>query len=458
VSLRNDRSVRVRMTLLSSAVMALLSAVFCVLLLVIAHKEAVNTQEDRILLANLKVVHRVLRAPLPPVLPDFGIAAVQVVDPTDRMVAASVSAAGKPRMATFTLPDESMRQERISCDLPGFPDMCMVVVGIKTHKNGGDWLVYGADQVIPWYISGPLLAALLGGAVLLVGATAIGAYRTVSRTLAPVDAICAELAEITSTDLGRRVPVSEHRDEISGLAETVNRTLSRLEEAVEQQRRFAEQQRRFAADASHDLRSPITAMRTQVEEALLYPDETHWPATAQALLDSLDRLEAIVIDLLVLARLDSGVLSADEPVDLSELITSEVTRRAPRMCLATDLQPGVVVLGDRLQLARLLTNLVDNAARHAAATVTVKVCREGDDAVVEVIDDGPGIPPDKREFVFQRFTRLDPARTKDRGGTGLGLAIAREIAERHGGTLTIEDSEQGARFVLRIPIVEQPGD
>jgi signal transduction histidine kinase len=388
------------------------------------------------------------------VLPNFGIAAVQVVDPTNRVVAASRSAVGKPRMATFTLPGEHMRQERVSCDLPGFPDTCLVIVGIKTHKNGGDWLVYGADRVIPWYVSGPLLAAVLGGAVLLVGATTIGAWRTVNKTLAPVDAICAELAEITSTDLGRRVPVPQHRDEIRGLAETVNRTLERLEEAVEQQRRLAEQQRRFAADASHDLRSPITAMRTQLEEALLYPDDTHWPATAQALLDSLDRLEAIVTDLLVLARLDSGNVSADEPVDLSELITSEVTRRAPRVRLATDLQPGTVVLGDRLQLARLLTNLVDNAARHATATVTVMVRREGGDAVVEVIDDGPGIPPDKREFVFQRFTRLDPARNKDQGGTGLGLAIAREIAERHGGTLTIEDSAQGARFVLRIPIGE----
>jgi signal transduction histidine kinase len=100
----------------------------------------------------------------------------------------------------------------------------------------------------------------------------------------------------------------------------------------------------------------------------------------------------------------------------------------------------------------LLTNLLDNAARHAASTVTVSARREGDEAIVEVVDDGPGISPEQREVVFQRFARLDAARDMDKGGTGLGLAIARQIAERHGGTLTIEDSEQGARFVLRIPV------
>jgi signal transduction histidine kinase len=117
-----------------------------------------------------------------------------------------------------------------------------------------------------------------------------------------------------------------------------------------------------------------------------------------------------------------------------------------------NLQPGAVVTADRLQMSRLLVNLVDNAERHAASTVTVWVGCEGEKAVLEVCDDGPGIPADQREFVFQRFARLADARTKDKGGTGLGLPIAKEIAMKHGGTLTIEDSEQGARFVVRIPI------
>ncbi|WP_250905864.1 cell wall metabolism sensor histidine kinase WalK [Nonomuraea sp. NEAU-A123] len=445
VSLRRDWSVRTRMTLLSSVVMALLCAIFCWAILGGAHDHATDDQADRILAADLRAVRYILQDSIPPVLPDPDVAAIQVIDSTGRVVAANERMAGQPRMASFSLPGENLRADRVVCTVPGFPGKCLIVEAIKIHKDGTEYIVYGADPVIPWYVDRSLLAKLLIGSVLLVGATAIGAYRTVSKTLDPVDAISAELAEITLTDLGRRVPVPDHHDEIRKLAEAANRTLDRLEAAVEQQRRFA-------TDASHDLRSPITAMRTQVEEALLHPDDADWPAMTRALLASLDRLEAIVIDLLVLARLDAGAKRADDCVNLSQLIESELGRRALQVRIVTNLQPGVVLSGDRLQLGRLLTNLLDNAARHATSSVAVSVRREGDEAVLEVNDDGPGIPPDLREFVFQRFTRLDAARSKDTGGTGLGLAIAREIAERHGGTLTIEDSERGARFVLKIPI------
>jgi signal transduction histidine kinase len=444
VSVRHDWSVRTRLTLLSSVVMALLCAGVCVLILVGAHNDATNDRTDRILVAELRVARHISRDQLPPVLLDYGIAALQVVDLRGRVVSANRRMIGKPRMASFVPPGESMLADQTVCDVPGFPGTCMIVIAIRASGAGGDWIVYGADPVVPWYVDRRLFLALLAGFTLLVGATTIGAYRTVSKTLDPVEAIGTELAEITSTNLGRRVPVPKHHDELQELAETVNQTLDRLEAAVERQRRFA-------SDASHDLRSPITAMRTQVEEALLHPDEADWPATAEALLASLHRLQAIVTDLLVLARLDSGISGTQDRVDLSELVDSELARRPRRTDIVMNLQPGVGVTGDRLQLARLLTNLTDNAERHAARTVTVSVRRQDDEAVLEVNDDGPGIPPDQRELVFQRFTRLDAARSKDTGGTGLGLAIAREIAEQHGGTLTLEDSEQGARFVARIP-------
>jgi signal transduction histidine kinase len=444
VSVRYDWSVRARMTLLSSVVMALLYAGVCALILVSTHNDVLNDRTNRILVAELRVARHISRDQLPPVLLDYGLAALQVVDLRGRVVSANRRMLGKPLMASFVPPGESMRADRVVCNLPGFPGTCMIVIAIRASGAGGDWIIYGADPVVPWYVERRLLLSLLAGFALLVGATTIGAYRTVSKTLDPVEAIGTELAEITSTDLGRRVPVPKHHDEIQELAQTVNQTLDRLEAAVERQRRFA-------SDASHDLRSPITAMRTQVEEALLHPDEADWPATAEALLASLHRLQAIVTDLLVLARLDSGAGCAKNRVDLSELVGSELARRARRLRVVMNIQPGVMVTGDRLQLARLLTNLMDNAERHAARAVTVSVRRQGDEAVLEVSDDGPGIPPDQREVVFQRFTRLDAARNKDTGGTGLGLAIAREIAEQHGGTLTLEDSEQGARFVARIP-------
>jgi signal transduction histidine kinase len=194
-------------------------------------------------------------------------------------------------------------------------------------------------------------------------------------------------------------------------------------------------------------------MRAQVEEAMLHPEQADWPATATALMASLDRLQAIVTDLLTLTKLDTGAPSHDEPVNLGDLVAAETRRPGPKR-IVTRVQRGVVVRGDRLRLARLVTNLLDNAERHAESQITVTVRRQSGQAVLEVLDDGAGIEPDQRERVFQRFARLDASRNIDAGGTGLGLTIARQIAESHGGTLTIEDSARGARFVLRMPLLQ----
>jgi len=160
-----------------------------------------------------------------------------------------------------------------------------------------------------------------------------------------------------------------------------------------------------------------------------------------------------VNDLLTLSKLDAGAPDERTPIDLGELVAAETARPRSKEVVTT-LQTGVVVTGNRLQLARLLTNLLDNAERHAERKIIVTLRRQGDEAVLEVVDDGSGIAPEQREYVFQRFTRLDAARNRDAGGTGLGLPIAREIATSHLGTLTIEDSDVGARFVLRLPIHE----
>ncbi|WP_433445553.1 sensor histidine kinase [Nonomuraea sp. CA-141351] len=225
-----------------------------------------------------------------------------------------------------------------------------------------------------------------------------------------------------------------------------------------------QQQRQFTSDASHELRTPIAAIRAEVEDALHAPEETSVPTLGTTVLGSVDRLEAIVGDLLAIARLEKGGPVEFEPVDLAELVTTECERR-PQTDKRYEYspEPGVVVKGDRYRLSRLLTNLFDNAERHAASTITVHVRRSPSPkrdmqrfpqgvAVLEVIDDGPGIDPSKRELVFQRFARLDTARDRHAGGTGLGLPIARQIAEAHGGTLQIEDSPRGARLVLRLPL------
>jgi len=435
--------VRGRLTLLAGTGMAVLCLVVNSFVLYTVHRAAVDIQQDTVSGAALRVVHLIERGRLPRELP-AGPISVQVVDTQGRVVSWTRDLAGEPRISTMTPTADRARRGATACDLAAFPGRCTYLAVYRAYRPGGDWLVYTTAPAVPWYVTPNVPFFLVGLSIGLVTLTCFGVSRVVARTLAPVDRIRGRLAEITAAQGGMRVPVPENDDEIRALALTANQTLERLEAA-------AEQQRRFASDASHDLRSPITAMRTQVEEALLHPEETDWQQAGQALLASLDRLQAIVTDLLALARLDAGEPNVEQPVDLAEVVTAELTRPRAKLVSPT-LEGGVVVTGDRLRLARLLTNLMDNAERHAESVIAVSVRKDGEHAVLEVQDDGAGIAPDQRETVFGRFTRLDASRNRDAGGTGLGLAIAREIARAHHGTLTIEDSDIGARFVLQMPL------
>ncbi|MFE3452169.1 sensor histidine kinase [Nonomuraea sp. NPDC059194] len=413
------------------------------LVLLGVHGAAVNYRTQEVVSAALRVVHLIKRGDLPAVVVSAA-EGVQVLNTDSEVVASTANLRGYPRLLTFTPDQDNASRTQEVCGLEGFDSPCQIVAVFRVYEEEGDWMVYAFGGTVPWYVHPWVLAFLIGISLALIALTWFGTSRTVERTLAPVEAIRQKLDEITATDLGQRVPVPPNPDELHALARTANRTLDRLEAAVEQQRKFA-------SDASHDLRSPITAMRTQVEEALLHPEEAEWEQTAHALLASLDRLQAIVTDLLTLARLDAHEPQACVPVDLAQLVTAELEGRPRGKEVKLDLRPDVAVDGDRVSLARLLTNLLDNAERHAESALAVSCYNEGSDAVLEVLDDGAGIAPEQREFVFRRFTRLDASRNRDAGGTGLGLAIAREIAEAHAGTLGLADSPAGARFVLRLP-------
>ncbi|MBE3013534.1 HAMP domain-containing histidine kinase [Microbispora sp. NEAU-D428] len=306
---------------------------------------------------------------------------------------------------------------------------------------------------IPVYAHPALLLLLFCGALLLAGAITYLGFRLTGSAIGPPPAPLTEPEEIQAA--GPHPPV---HDEIDALAPGVDRTLGRLEEALERQRRFS-------SDASHELRTPLTAMRAQIEDALQAPQETDVVTLARALLPSLERLQRIATDLLALSRLESEALPIRrQRVDLGKLAEGELQMSPVTKRMVPRLRRDVVVLGDPHSLGSLISNLLGNAQRHAVSTVTVTVRREprrpggpsDGTAVLEVADDGPGIPREQREKVFQRFTRLDSARSRDAGGAGLGLAIARQIAENHGGRLTIEDSAEGARFVLRLPLAPVP--
>jgi signal transduction histidine kinase len=379
-----------------------------------------------------------------------------VIDPQGRVFAATEDLQGKPAMAHFFPNPPHRRASTVVCDSVFPHGTCQLVVAQQVYRDDGDWTIYSAAPVFPWYVHLRVLALLIGGTALFTTLAVYGARRTVNRALRPVDAIRAELDEIQSTNLGRRVPVPIPKDEIHQLAMSVNYTLDRLEDTLEQQRRFT-------SDASHELRSPIAAIRVQVEDALLAPDETDLPAVGRAVIESLDRLQSIASDLLTLARLDAGAPGAREAVDLGELVTTELKRRQATRRIISHLSSGLKVRGDRSRLGGLVTSLLDNAERHASSTVTLTLRREAGDtaadprfpagaAVLEVLDDGAGIAFDQRDVVFRRFTRLDAARSRTAGGAGLGLPIARQVAESHGGTLDIHDSAHGACFVLRLPL------
>ncbi|MBM3674905.1 MAG: HAMP domain-containing protein [Actinobacteria bacterium] len=282
--------------------------------------------------------------------------------------------------------------------------------------------------------------------VLMVGGVA---WVVTGRALRPVEAIRAEVERITASSLDRRVPEPGSRDEVDRLAHTMNQMLDRLEGA-------STRQRRFVSDASHELRSPVATIRATGEVALAHPEQADWERVVHRMLDEDERLGRIVDDLLLLARDDEGMPPpAATEVDLDDAVLEEAIR-VRNVEVRTEQVSAGRVRGSRDQLARVVRNLLDNAARHASTTVVVALRVEGDDVVLNVDDDGPGIAPEDTERVFERFTRLDEGRARDAGGLGLGLAMVRSIVERHGGTVCVQTAPPplgGARLEVRLPAV-----
>jgi signal transduction histidine kinase len=274
----------------------------------------------------------------------------------------------------------------------------------------------------------------------------------IGRTLGPVEAIRTEVAGIGLDHLDRRVSGTGTGDEIDRLAGTMNDMLGRLESS-------SAQQRRFVADASHELRTPLTRLRTLLEVEGASVDTDPARTVEEALRDVIE-MQALIDDLLFLARVDAGqARRSSGPVDLDAVVEVEVAagRTDHGAVLAVSTDP-VMVVGDAPQLARLVRNLLSNARRHAAGNVRVVVRSTPTAAELVVEDDGRGIPPDARARVFQRFVRLDDARDGSSGGSGLGLAIVHDIVELHGGSVSIDESPLGgARFIVRFPPVPSGG-
>lgn len=330
-------------------------------------------------------------------------------------------------------------------DVPRPPDGVWGSTGVppttgSTPPEAAAVSVQVREALTQWGKVGVLATAPIAGLV-----TGLIAWFVAGRVLRPVGAIEQRFRELSSGDLSLRVPEPAGGDEVARLARTMNDTLAMLEES-------SLRQVRFVADAAHELRGPIGAVRADLEVAATYPDQVD-PATAvrEALVD-LEHLQEVAVDLLTLARLEAGERPRREMLPLFEVMAD--LRPPSHVAYAVEGDLAVLVMGSRTQLTRMMQNLVDNAARHARSGVTVRIGEFDGVVVLRVDDDGPGIAEADRDRVFTAFQRLDEARSREQGGSGLGLAIVAEIVRAHGGSVRIEDSPHGGtRLRVELPAV-----
>ena len=374
---------------------------------------------------------------------------IQIIGP-DGVVAATPEIEGEGPL-TEAQPDNG-QVVRADVGLPVGEEDTYRVVALGVTADGTTYTVVVGRSLGPVTDSLQTVGSLLAfGFPLLLVVVGAATFWFVGRSLRPVEAIRAQVAGMSGRDLTRRVPVPEARDEVNRLAVTMNGMLDRFESAQRAQRQFV-------ADASHELRSPIATLKASAEVSATHPDQTDHPLLIEGFLAETQRLERLVNDLLLLARVDERGLRPDRrEVDLDDLLDAERARVRAR---GLDVQmriSAVRALGDPHQLAQAVRNLVDNAMTHAATTVTLSLRRDGPMAIIEIGDDGPGIAAADRERIFDRFFRLDESRERGQGGTGLGLAIVREIVAAHGGEVSVVTTTTGVGATFRIVLpVESP--
>lgn len=385
---------------------------------------------------------------LPSALPGVGRETLaQLVLRDGHVVASTPNLDGDPPLP-IDLPPTPAKATRIVTGLVVDNDVFRVLSRRVETGSGPSVLHVGASLDGVTESARILTASLAMTIPIVVAILAWLVWWLVGRTLAPVERIRSEVAEIGSAALHRRVPEPSGGDEIGRLARTMNEMLDRLETS-------AERQQRFVADASHELRSPLTRMRAELEVESSGVGDAHFLETHMSVLEEVIGLQQLVDDLLHLARTDAGEGAGRVvPVDLDDLVLREVQRLEAQGRVEVDMSQvsAAHVIGDPQQLARAIRNLLDNAERHAYGSVILSLAETAGEATFTVSDDGPGIPLDEHDRIFERFGRLDLARSRGSGGTGLGLAITREIIARHGGTVNVDPNPSGARFVVRLPM------
>lgn len=443
------RSLRTRLTAAATATITVGMVAAAVLLALRLHASLLanldTTVTQQVQTAAADAAHGQLTDPLPTTGEGSGVQ--QIIGPGGRVLTSSRNIAGEGRL--FTFPGGQGDPALATVDgVPIGDDLATYRAAALTSSTpSGPVTVYAALPTTE--VNGSiteLIGVLAAGLPIVIVALAAVGWLLVGRALRPVDAMRRQAAAIPGTDLHRRLDPPLADDELGRLSTTLNELLARIEGATDRQRQFV-------ADAAHELRSPVAALLIQLEIHTRYPDPATTATMAPDLLADTTRLSRLVDDLLQLARLDANPHPHRQPVDLDDLLLDEARRargRSHKRVDTTGVSAGRV-LGDPHALSRVIQNLVDNALRHAESTVTLRLTADPATVTLIVADDGPGIPPADRDRIFERFTRLDDARSRDAGGSGLGLAIVRDVLTAHDGQVQIDDNHPGARFTVVLP-------
>jgi len=443
-SVRASSSLRVRLTLGATAVVAVALAAGAIALTAVLQAGRVAAL-DEVVRARVATVEDLVASDSVPSTLGVGQPGeiVQVLDADGRVVATSPTASRTLPLLDRETADRLRRDDRpaVTTSATGYDEAARVAVLATTYRGAPVTVVASVPLQEVRGVVRALRVALVGVVPVVSAVVGLLVWVSLGRALRPVEELRRAAADVALEGGTRSLPVPSADDEIGALARTLDAMLARLRSA-------AERQRTFVADAAHELRSPLASLRATVDVARSHPGTTSTAELAADLEPEVVRMQALVDDLLLLARVGAHPLAHDD-VDLAAL-AGEVAAAAgaPRPQVTVTVAGAGQARADAPATARVLRNLLDNAVRHARSRVDVTVAG----GRVTVDDDGSGIPPDARDVVFERFVRLDQARERDAGGSGLGLAIARELAREMHGDVTLDEAPGGGlRAVLELP-------
>ena len=443
-------TVRARATAIATLLCAAVLAVAGVLVVHTLDRHLTDSSDELSRSRARDLLDQASAGELPPVLRnvnDDGVA--QVIAADGSVLAASANIQGK---AAIVDPGEGDGEHRtIRAPDDDETENYRVWLQHGQTPNGEVTVVVGSSLEAVHEATSALRRTLVIGGPLVLVALALVIWLVLGRALSRLDNIRAEVDAIDANQLGLRVADDGRRDEVGRLAATMNRMLSRVDASVQRQRRLV-------ADVSHDLQGPLTAQRVSLELALAAPDSVDTQVLRDDVLGATGEMERLVDDLLVLAAADEGAPAVTSAVDLDALVLEEAARarNAGDTVIDTAHVSAGPVRANASELRRVVRNLLDNALTHAESRVELRVGVVEGEVVLDVVDDGPGVPVADQELVFERFHHGDPARTRGAPGTGLGLAIARSLAERAGGRLALVPGGPGAHFRMTVPLLSAP--